>query len=290
MQPNQNLLGRFAPSPTGPLHMGSLIAAVASYCDIKHRGGRWHVRVDDLDPPRIAPGASTSILTTLSAHGLLSDLPIDYQSQHSAAYNNALNQLTPKSFFCTCTRKQLEEFAVYPGRCRSNKTPTKNASTRILVGKNKIAFHDLILGSQEHDLGAEYGDFIIQRKDGLTAYNLATAVDDAAEITHVVRGQDLYTTTAVQIHLMQLLGLSPPIYAHIPVLTFADGKKLSKQNLAPALNNTIAADNLRNAFNYLGMHMPANDGWTVQRILDWGIANWDLRKLPTQLPPFSAMT
>ena len=166
---------------------------------------------------------------------------------------------TPKSFFCTCTRKQLEEFAVYPGRCRSNKTPTKSASTRILVGKNKIAFHDLILGSQEHDLGVEYGDFIIQRKDGLTAYNLATAVDDAAEITHVVRGQDLYTTTAVQIHLMQLLGLSPPIYAHIPVLTFADGKKLSKQNLAPALNNTIAADNLRNAFNYLGMHMPAND-------------------------------
>ena len=270
--------------------MGSLIAAVASYCDIKHRGGRWQVRLDDLDPPRIASGAGTSILTTLSAHGLLSDLPIDYQSQHSAAYKNALTQLASKSFFCTCTRKQLEAFAVYPGKCRSNKTPTGNASTRISVGKSKIAFHDLILGFQEHDLGAEYGDFIIQRKDGLTAYNLATAVDDAAQITHVVRGQDLYTTTAVQIHLMHLLGLSPPIYAHIPVLTFADGKKLSKQNLAPALNNTIAADNLRNAFNYLGMHLPENDGWTVQRMLDWGVTTWDLKKLPTRLPPFSAMT
>lgn len=244
------------------------------------------MRIDDLDPPRTAPNACTSILQTLSAHGLQSDLPIDYQSQHSAAYSNALNQLTGKSFFCTCTRKQLEDFAVYPGRCRNNNAPSENASTRISVGDSKIAIHDLILGSRQHNLGAEYGDFIIRRKDNLTAYNLATAVDDAVAITHVVRGQDLYPTTALQIHLMQLLGLSPPTYAHIPVLTFADGKKLSKQNLAPALNNAIAGDNLRNAFSYLGMHIPKDDEWTVQGMLAWGTANWDLKKIPTQLPPF----
>ena len=266
--------------------MGSLIAAIASYCDIKHLGGRWHVRIDDVDPPRIAPTARTSILQTLNAHGLHSDLPIDYQSQHSEAYSNALNQLESKSFFCTCTRKQLKSFAVYPGRCRQKKTPTANSSTRISVGDKKIAFHDLILGSLEHDLGGAYGDFIIRRKDGLIAYNLATAVDDGAEITHVVRGQDLYPTTAVQIHLMQILGLSPPIYAHIPVLSFADGKKLSKQNFAPALNNAIAKENLRNAFTYLGIHIPQKDGWTVQKMLDWGTKNWDLKKIPAQLPPF----
>ena len=290
MLSTRNLIGRFAPSPSGPLHMGSLIAAVASYCDIKHLGGRWHVRIDDVDPLRIAPNACTSILQTLNAHGLHSDIPVDYQSQHSDAYSDALNQLTPQSFFCTCSRKQLKTFAVYPGRCRQKKAPTANSSTRISVGDNKITFHDLILGSLEHDLGVAPGDFIIRRKDGLTAYNLATAVDDGAEITHVVRGQDLYPTTAAQIHIMQILGLSPPIYAHIPVLTFADGKKLSKQHFAPALNNAIATENLRNAFTYLGIHIRKNDRWTVQKMLDWGTKNWDLKKIPTQLPLFLPKT
>ena len=270
--------------------MGSLITAVASYCDIKYLGGRWHIRIDDVDPPRIAPNACTSILQTLNAHGLHSDFPIDYQSQHSEAYSKALTQLAPKSFFCTCTRKQLKGFTVYPGRCRQKKAPTANSSTRLSVGDDKITFHDLILGNLEHDLGDKSGDFIIRRKDGLTAYNLATAVDDGAEITHVVRGQDLYPTTAVQIHLMQMLGLSPPIYAHIPVLSFANGKKLSKQNLAPALNNAIAAENLRNAFTYLGIHISKNDGSTVQNVLDWGTKNWDLKKIPTQLAPFLPKT
>ncbi len=288
MVPNQKLLGRFAPSPTGPLHMGSLIAAVASYCDIKQRGGRWHVRIDDLDPPRAAPNATESILQTLSAHGLKSDLPIDYQSQHAANYTKVLNHLAPQSFFCTCTRKQLADFAVYPGTCRYNKKAIENAATRISVGENKITFEDLILGKQEHDLGTEFGDCIIRRKDGLIAYNLATAADDAEEITHVVRGQDLYPTTSVQIHLMQALGLTPPIYAHIPVLTYADGKKLSKQNLAPALNDAFAANNLRDAFFYLGMHGPQTESWSVQKLLAWGITNWNLNNLPAKLTPFSA--
>ena len=287
MHSNRKLLGRFAPSPTGPLHMGSLIAAIASYCDIKQRDGRWHIRIDDLDPPREVPKAAESILQTLSAHGLKSDLPIDYQSQHSAAYTRALNQLAPLSFFCTCTRKQLEDFAIYPGTCRYNKEATEHSATRISVGEKKTTFEDLILGIQEHNLSAEFGDYIVRRKDGLVAYNLATAVDDAAEITHVVRGQDLYPTTSVQVHLMQVLGLTPPIYAHIPVLTYADGKKLSKQNLAPALNDAFAASNLRSAFRYLGMPIIEAENWTVQQLLAWGITNWNLSKLPGKLRPFS---
>ncbi|MEZ7819311.1 MAG: glutamyl-Q tRNA(Asp) synthetase [Candidatus Azotimanducaceae bacterium] len=288
MHPNANLLGRFAPSPTGPLHMGSLVAAVASYCDIKQRGGRWQVRIDDLDPPRTAPNACESILQTLNAHGLQSDLPIEYQSQHKGAYSRALKKLAARCFFCTCTRKQLAGFSVYPGTCRTNLAPSENASTRILVGANKISFHDLVLGNQDHDLAKEFGDFTIQRKDGLTSYNLATAVDDASAITHVIRGQDLYTTTSVQLHLMQLLGLTPPVYGHIPVLTYADGKKLSKQNFAPALNITSAVENLGNALIYLGMPLTVNHNWTVQQLLEWAINHWDIAKLPTKLRPFSA--
>ncbi|MDG1134079.1 MAG: tRNA glutamyl-Q(34) synthetase GluQRS [Pseudomonadales bacterium] len=288
MHSNQNLLGRFAPSPTGPLHMGSLIAAVASYCDIKQKGGRWHVRIDDLDPPRTAVNACTSILQTLEAHGLISDLPIIYQSQRITAYRDALNQLMSYAFFCTCSRKQLEHFPVYPGTCRNNKERLENTSIRLSVGEQKLACHDLVLGTQEHELGKVFGDFVIQRKDGLTSYNLATAVDDAQEITHVIRGQDLYPTTPIQLLIMQRLKLSPPTYGHIPVLTYGDGRKLSKQTLAPAIDNGLATSNLIKVFTYLGMPVPNTDEWTVEQLLQWGIGNWDLSKVPSKLRPYSA--
>ena len=288
MHSNQNLLGRFAPSPTGPLHMGSLIAAVASYCDIKQKGGRWHVRIDDLDPPRTAINACTSILQTLEAHGLISDLPIIYQSQRITAYRDALNQLMSYAFFCTCSRKQLEHFPVYPGTCRNNKERLENTSIRLSVGEQKLACHDLVLGTQEHELGKVFGDFVIQRKDGLTSYNLATAVDDAQEITHVIRGQDLYPTTPIQLLIMQRLKLSPPTYGHIPVLTYGDGRKLSKQTLAPAIDNGLATSNLIKVFTYLGMPVPNTDEWTVEQLLQWGIGNWDLSKVPSKLRPYSA--
>ena len=288
MHSNQNLLGRFAPSPTGPLHMGSLIAAVASYCDIKQKGGRWHVRIDDLDPPRTAVNACTSILQTLEAHGLISDLPIIYQSQRITAYRDALNQLMSYAFFCTCSRKQLEHFPIYPGTCRNNKERLENTSIRLSVGEQKLACHDLVLGTQEHELGKVFGDFVIQRKDGLTSYNLATAVDDAQEITHVIRGQDLYPTTPIQLLIMQRLKLSPPTYGHIPVLTYGDGRKLSKQTLAPAIDNGLATSNLIKVFTYLGMPVPNTDEWTVEQLLQWGIGNWDLSKVPSKLRPYSA--
>lgn len=288
MHSNQNLLGRFAPSPTGPLHMGSLIAAVASYCDIKQKGGRWHVRIDDLDPPRTAVNACRSILQTLEAHGLISDLPIIYQSQRITAYRDALNQLMSYAFFCTCSRKQLEHFPVYPGTCRNNKERLENTSIRLSVGEQKLACHDLVLGTQEHELGKVFGDFVIQRKDGLTSYNLATAVDDAQEITHVIRGQDLYPTTPIQLLIMQRLKLSPPTYGHIPVLTYGDGRKLSKQTLAPAIDNGLATSNLIKVFTYLGMPVPNTDEWTVEQLLQWGIGNWDLSKVPSKLRPYSA--
>jgi glutamyl-Q tRNA(Asp) synthetase len=268
--------------------MGSLIAAVASYCDIKQKGGRWHVRIDDLDPPRTAVNACTSILQTLEAHGLISDLPIIYQSQRITAYRDALNQLMSYAFFCTCSRKQLENFPVYPGTCRNNKERLENTSIRLSVGEQKLACHDLVLGTQEHEIGKVFGDFVIQRKDGLTSYNLATAVDDAQEITHVIRGQDLYPTTPIQLLIMQRLKLSPPTYGHIPVLTYEDGRKLSKQTLAPAIDNELATSNLIKVFTYLGMPVPNTDEWTVEQLLQWGIGNWDLSKVPSKLRPYSA--
>jgi glutamyl-Q tRNA(Asp) synthetase len=268
--------------------MGSLIAAVASYCDIKQKGGRWHVRIDDLDPPRTAVNACTSILQTLEAHGLISDLPIIYQSQRITAYRDALNQLMSYAFFCTCSRKQLENFPVYPGTCRNNKERLENTSIRLSVGEQKLACHDLVLGTQEHEIGKVFGDFVIQRKDGLTSYNLATAVDDAQEITHVIRGQDLYPTTPIQLLIMQRLKLSPPTYGHIPVLTYGDGRKLSKQTLAPAIDSGLATSNLIKVFTYLGMPVPNTDEWTVEQLLQWGIGNWDLSMVPSKLRPYSA--
>lgn len=246
------------------------------------------MRIDDLDPPRTAVNACKSILQTLEAHGLISDLPIIYQSQRITAYRDALNQLMSYAFFCTCSRKQLEHFPVYPGTCRNNKERLENTSIRLSVGEQKLTCHDLVLGTQEHKLGKVFGDFVIQRKDGLTSYNLATAVDDAQEITHVIRGQDLYPTTPIQLLIMQRLKLSPPTYGHIPVLTYRDGRKLSKQTLAPAIDNGLATSNLIKVFTYLGMPVPNTDEWTVEQLLQWGIGNWDLSKVPSKLRPYSA--
>jgi glutamyl-Q tRNA(Asp) synthetase len=267
--------------------MGSLIAAVASYCDIKQKGGSWQIRIDDLDPPRSAPNATESILKTLSAHGLESDTQIIYQSQRNISYQKALNQLASDSFYCTCTRKKLNAFAVYPGTCRDNDLPIVNSSIRLRSGSQNIYFKDLVLGKQMSGTNYSLGDFIIQRKDGLFAYNLATAVDDANQISHVIRGQDLYATTPPQLLIMQKLNFTPPTYGHVPILTFPDGKKLSKQNKAPALDNDHAAANLLAAFNYLGFGSPENSALTVQEILQWGKRVWDLSRIPAKLAPFS---
>ena len=265
--------------------MGSLITALASYCHIKQAGGQWLVRIDDLDPPRQDPDAVASIVRSLHAHGLRPDRPIDFQSNHAKAYEMALQQLQPHIFYCQCSRRELKKFSRYPGTCRKAKTPVPDAAIRVAMAEGEQQFSDAFLGPMNVDVAAQLGDFIVRRKDGLIAYNLAAAVDDGAGITHVLRGQDLLPVTAPQRHLMKLLDLRPPSYTHIPCLAFDDGTKLSKQTRAPALDDNIASHNLRAAMWYLGFNVPASIQ-SVATIVNWAVEHFALVNVPIRLPPY----
>ena len=254
-------LGRFAPSPTGPLHIGSLIAAVASYCDARARGGRWLVRIEDLDVARTVPGAADRMLARLDALGFTWDGPVLWQSARTAAYEEALDRLRAlgRVYPCACSRKEMADSTlnadgerIYPGTCRNGlpegRTPR---SLRLGVGDATIAFNDAIQGPQHQDLARTVGDFILRRADGLFAYQLAVVVDDAAQgVTHVVRGADLLGSTSRQILLQHLLGLPTPAYAHCPVAITATGEKLSKQTLAPAVDAGRGAAELLRALRF----------------------------------------
>jgi glutamyl-Q tRNA(Asp) synthetase len=276
--------GRFAPSPTGPLHSGSLLAATASYLDARSRNGSWFVRIDDLDTFRNVSGAEPSILASLEAHGLKWDGPVIRQSERLDRYTTALDQLTRagQTFYCTCSRAQLRGTPVYPGTCRGVTGSVEDAAIRLRVSDETLSYTDLIAGPVSENLALSCGDFIIRRRDGLIAYQLATAVDDGdGTITHVIRGGDLLDNTIRQRHLMTLLGLTPPRYAHLPVLIQPDGKKLSKQTHAPALDDERPGDNLRYAFDCLGLTTPADiHRWPVAQILAWGVENWSLKAVP----------
>ena len=285
------LTGRFAPSPTGPLHMGSLITALASFLDMKTRGGEWYLRIDDIDPPRALAGAEAAIIKSLNAHGLTSPHAIQYQSQHTQRYNDALADMQAGSFQCQCTRAQLKSHAIYPGTCRTLTLQGENLSTRFNVeSQPPVSWQDHLAGSQTVDVAHDVGDFIVRRKDQLFAYNLATAVDDGYDFSHVLRGQDLMPTTPIQITLMQNLDLSVPQYTHIPLLRYAQGDKLSKQTHAPALENDSAAANLHAALHYLGFAPPNESNWRVEQWLDWAISCWDVSRIPDELPIFTGNT
>lgn len=237
--------GRFAPSPTGPLHQGSLVAAVASYIEAKAKGGEWLVRMEDLDTPRCVPGAAAEILRTLDVYGLHWDGPVLYQSTRLPAYQDALNQLVAReaAYPCGCSRKEVGD--VYPGTCRNGLPPGKVARAWRVRGT------------------AEVDDFILRRADGIFAYQLAVVVDDAFQgITHVVRGADLEDSTPRQLHLQSLLGLTHPAYRHVPVVTNENGEKLSKQTLAPALRLEQPQRALLEAMRFLGVAV--EDGWVGQ--------------------------
>ncbi len=275
-----NAAGRFAPSPTGPLHLGSLLAATASYLDARQRGDRWLVRIDDLDVPRNAPGAEDAILRSLEAHGLIWDGSIIRQSDRLERYEAALARLTAAghTFNCTCARKRLKGLGPYPGTCREAAHPAADAAIRVRVNDAQIEFTDLVVGPVREALADSIGDFIIRRRDGLFAYQLATAVDDGdPEITRVVRGGDLLDNTARQIFLMQLLALTPPIYGHVPMILNAVGQKLSKQTHAAALDDQKPAANLRRILPMLGLTPPtlAKPG----ELLDWAAAEFSLEAL-----------
>lgn len=287
--------GRFAPSPTGHLHFGSLVAAVGSYLDARSRGGRWQVRMEDVDRPRCQPGAADDILRSLAAFGFEWDGEVLYQSGRDDAYRQALHQLrdSGRAFPCACTRKELADSQwtrqgsdgaqVYPGTCRAGLLPGKSPrSWRLRVDDQAIAFDDAVQGHIEQDLAREVGDFVLFRADGYFAYQLAVVVDDAfQEITQVVRGADLLDSTARQIFLQRLLGLPTPCYSHLPVAINAAGEKLSKQTLAAAPDQARPQIALWQCLNFLGQSPPVElQQATLSELWHWSFAQWNQDQVP----------
>lgn len=280
--------GRFAPSPTGPLHAGSLVAALASWLDARAHGGAWLVRIEDVDLPRCVPGADREILRQLAACGLLPDEPPQWQSQRTAAYQSALDQLVAQghAYPCACTRQQIAQALqaagrerarhgelVYPGTCRDGLHGRPARAWRLRVAEGIVHWTDRRLGPQAQDVAREVGDFVLKRADGLHAYQLAVVVDDAWQgITHVVRGEDLADNTARQLLLQRALVLPQPNYLHTPLVLGANGEKLSKQNGAAALDldNPVAA--LGAAGRSLGLDVPVEG--SVPRWLERAVPAW----------------
>jgi glutamyl-Q tRNA(Asp) synthetase len=261
--------GRFAPSPTGPLHAGSLVAALASWLDARAHRGRWLVRIEDLDGPRCVAGADRLILTQLAECGLVGDEPVLWQSARTTRYAEAAAVLrtTGHAYPCGCTRREIDDALaaagwvherdaerVYPGTCRGGLRGKPERALRFLVPAGSVGWHDRRLGAQQQNVADEVGDFVLHRADGIWAYQLAVVVDDAAQgITHVVRGEDLADNTARQIVLQRALGLPTPAYLHTPLVLAADGHKLSKQNGARALDTRDPVAALQAAGTVLGL-------------------------------------
>ena len=276
--------GRFAPSPTGPLHFGSLVAAAASCLDARAAGGRWLVRMEDLDQPRVQPGAADEILRALRRLGLDWDGEVAYQSARTARYEEALRRLSAHTYWCGCTRREIADSslglaadgaAIYPGTCRDGLPAGRpRRALRLRVDDSKIVFTDRVQGRREQVLSRDVGDFVLYRADGQYAYQLAVVVDDAAQgVTDVVRGADLIDSTARQIFLQRLLGLPTPRYLHVPVAVNAAGEKLSKQTGAQPIDLARPAHELRRALAFLGQN--ADLAQARQR--------WNPRLIPAQL-------
>lgn len=284
--------GRFAPSPTGPLHLGSLLAAVASYCQARRRGGQWLLRIEDLDPPRTVAGATEDILRTLEAYGLYWDEEVMWQSRRHAAYEEALAQLQQAGhvYPCYCSRKEIARIAdagpvgfIYPGTCRDlPRRGTPGSAWRLRTDNRPIVFDDLLYGQCSWRLESDIGDFILRRSDGLFAYQLAVVVDDANQgITEVVRGADLLECTPMQIYLQRLLGYPAPAYLHLPVLVNEQGKKLSKQHFAPALPDDDPVPVLLQVLTLLGQEPdPTLARETPEEVMAWAVRHWHPERIP----------
>jgi glutamyl-Q tRNA(Asp) synthetase len=284
--------GRFAPSPSGPLHFGSLLTALASYLDARSQGGEWWLRIDDLDPPRIAPGATDAILRALEVYGLAWDGAVQYQSRRGEAYAAALRELQALGavYACDCTRREIADSnigrantAIYPGTCRDGLAKGRAARAwRLDTRGARVRIEDRLQGVIEQDLESACGDFIVRRADGLFAYQLAAVVDDAAlGVTDIVRGADLLDSSLRQAYLRQLLGLEAPRHLHLPVVVNAAGEKLSKQTLAPALDLSRPQATLLQALRLLQNAPPGDlNGASVAELLAWALAHWNPAKLP----------
>jgi glutamyl-Q tRNA(Asp) synthetase len=290
------VVGRFAPSPTGPLHFGSLVAAVGSYCLARQAGGSWLVRIEDLDAPRVVPGAADDILRTLESCGLEWDGPVLYQSQRADRYQAALDRLQQSGllFACGCSRKEVlasaphvgEEGPIYAGICRSGLSQGRRPrSLRIRVPRQQVCFVDGVFGSREQHLDSVVGDFVLRRADGLFAYQLAVVVDDAESgVNQVVRGADLLSSTPRQIFLQSCLGYSPPDYIHLPLALAQDGEKISKRHGAIAIaTGKGGAQDLWRALRFLGQSVPEKlQNVSAAEVVAWGVSHFDLRQVPTR--------
>lgn len=290
-------IGRFAPSPSGPLHFGSLVAALASYLDAKAHGGMWRVRIEDVDETRCNSAYAEDILRTLTAFGLNWDGEVVTQSLRKPAYEQALARLSrasrrPLIYLCRCSRKEIADSTlgagvgldgpIYPGTCRvrlSEDVARENdagLAIRVITNNKPIAFTDRVQGEICQYLDTVIGDFVVKRRDGLFAYQLAVVVDDAAEaITDVVRGADLLDSTARQIYLQQLLNLTTPRYLHIPVVTNSAGQKLSKQALAPGISTADRVHAIEAALQFLGQSKPSPAA-SITALLDAAVRNWNV--------------
>jgi glutamyl-Q tRNA(Asp) synthetase len=278
--------GRFAPSPTGPLHFGSLVAALGSFLQARARHGEWLVRIDDLDSGRNRSGAADDILRTLDALGLHADGAIARQSERRSHYLDALADLRRRDliFDCGCTRRETVN-RPYPGTCRGGlPSGRRSRSLRLKIPDGEFAIRDAIQGEFHQNLRSVTGDIVVRRADGVIAYHLATVIDDALQgVSEVVRGADLLDTTPCQALLARMLGFGPPAYAHLPVAVDQAGRKLSKQNDAPALDSRRPSLALARALAFLGhAPPPALAGAPCRDLLEWGMAAWSLDRVPKQ--------
>lgn len=282
-------LGRFAPTPSGPLHFGSMVAAVGSYLDARAHRGSWFVRIDDLDEPRVVPGASENILDCLRRFGMRWDGDVVYQHRNRSRYASAFETLRASGavYPCACSRREVElagmagaEAAVYPGTCRNGMSEGRTVRAwRMRTTSVRIRFDDRIQGPVEQDLAADIGDFVLARADGMPSYHLACVVDDAESgITHVVRGADLINSTPRQILLQQRLGFAGPEYLHLPVVVNRDGEKLSKQTRAPAVDPSEAPAILRRVLQCLGQEVPNAEN--LDDLWERAIAGWSRARVP----------
>ncbi|HEY2396698.1 MAG TPA: tRNA glutamyl-Q(34) synthetase GluQRS [Rudaea sp.] len=273
--------GRFAPSPTGALHFGSLVAAVGSWVRARSQGGTWLVRMEDLDPPREVPGSAAQILQTLAAFGMSSDEPVLYQSKHESAYRAAFEELQALGvvFPCWCSRNDLDgEQRLHRGVCVAPPDAGREPAWRLRTPDVGLAFCDAVFGKQRQILGSSVGDFVVRRVEGWYAYQLAVVVDDAAQaITEVVRGADLLDSTPRQIHLQHLLGLPTPDYLHLPVVFGDDGRKLSKQDRARPVDANDPMPALRAALAFLGL--PDISGTDPDGLLGAAVREFDIAHL-----------
>ncbi|HEC28246.1 MAG TPA: tRNA glutamyl-Q(34) synthetase GluQRS [Gammaproteobacteria bacterium] len=289
-----SVIGRFAPSPTGPLHAGSLVTAVASYLNAKSQQGKWLLRIEDLDPPREVPGATDAIISVLDQFGFEWDDEILYQGKRTDIYMQTLAQLDKENYLysCACSRADIHASGIqtpygvrYSGTCRNGLPEGKTGrSIRLKTPDHDYSIDDLIQGYYAQNLQNDVGDFILRRADNYIAYHLATVVDDAIQhVTEIVRGSDLLESTPRQIYLQELLSFTPPQYTHIPVIVNASGEKLSKQTGAAPVNTEKACQSLHRSLQYLGQDPPRSLAHaSIGEIWAWAIGNWNLNNVVKQ--------